>query len=496
LGAFQLAHLAKPARLETGLSLVLLLVLLYWQVVPVISASLGAGLDMRKLLVYPVPHPKLFVVELLLRLTTGGEMLLVLTGGVIGLLRNPYVGGLRAVPRILVPVLIYIAFNAALASGLRSLLERLLARRRVREVVFLLFVLATAAPRLLIAFRVPRRSFTALEPLTQFAVLPWTAAARAILGHTEALLVLLLILWTLLAGWFGRMQFERNLRYDAMAAQATSGAVSPRRDSLIDRFYRLPSRIFRDPLAALIEKELRSLVRTPRFRMVFVMGFAFGLMVWVPMILGGRADRNGWLGHNFLVVVSIYALSLLGQVTYWNSFGFDRSAAQIYFCVPQPIRLTLAGKNIASLVFVYLEVLILAALTQVLRLAEGWRNLFETLLVVGICSLYMLAFGNISSVRFPRGVKPERISQGGASSRFQALVFMLYPLALVPVALAYLARYALASQLAFAVVLAFAAVLGLVVYWIGLDSAVESATTQRERMLRDLSAGDGPIAAE
>ena len=58
----------------------------------------------------------------------------------------------------------------------------------------------------------------------------------------------------------------------------------------MDRLYRFPSLLWRDPLAAIVEKELRSLARTPRFRMVFVMGFTFGVMVWLPMILG-RGSR-------------------------------------------------------------------------------------------------------------------------------------------------------------------------------------------------------------
>ncbi|MBV8729100.1 MAG: hypothetical protein JO336_04760, partial [Acidobacteriia bacterium] len=414
----------------------------------------------------------------------------------VGLFRNPIVGGLPATARVVLPLLLFIAFNTLLASGLRSVLERLLTRRRVREVLVFLIVLATAVPRLLIALHVGPRSLAFFDPVSQLAVLPWVAAARAVTGHSGILSWLVLALWMFAATWFGRIQFERNLRYDAAAAQSSQAVPEARRDLWSERFYRLPSRIFRDPLAVLIEKELRSLVRTPRFRMVFIMGCAFGLMVWVPLILGERDNRDSWLAHNFLVVVSLYALTMLGQVTYWNCFGFDRSATQIYFAAPHPIRLTLAGKNIASLLFVYLEVAILSAVTQALRLTAGLGAVLETILVVGICSPYMLAFGNICSVRFPRGVKPERVSQGGASSRFQALVFVLYPVALVPVALAYLARYAFASEAAFLIALAFAAGLGGVVYWIGLDSAVDTANRNRERMLQDLSGGEGPVAAE
>src|SRR5437899_296350 len=39
-----------------ALSWVLMFVMIYWQLAPVISASFGASLDLRKLLVYPIPH--------------------------------------------------------------------------------------------------------------------------------------------------------------------------------------------------------------------------------------------------------------------------------------------------------------------------------------------------------------------------------------------------------------------------------------------------------
>ena len=141
-------------------------------------------------------------------------------------------------------------------------------------------------------------------------------------------------LWRWLAGWFGRWQFERNLRYDAMAAQATPGAPdAARRLAIAEWFYRLPSLLWRDPLAAIVEKELRSLARTPRFRTVFIMGFTFGLVVWFPVVASqtrASASRRSW----FLTVVCVYALTLLGQVSYWNCFGFDRSAAAFYFAAP------------------------------------------------------------------------------------------------------------------------------------------------------------------
>ena len=58
---------------------------------------------------------------------------------------------------------------------------------------------------------------------------PWTAAAWAALGRSELPALLSLAAWTLLAAWFGRTQFERNLRFDAVAAQATPQTNGTRR---------------------------------------------------------------------------------------------------------------------------------------------------------------------------------------------------------------------------------------------------------------------------
>jgi ABC-2 type transport system permease protein len=192
----------------------------------------------------------------------------------------------------------------------------------------------------------------------------------------------------------------------------------------------------------------------------------------------------------------VYSLTLLGQVSFWNCFGFDRSAALIYFVAPQPLAKTFAGKNVAALVFIYLEVFILAGVTSLFGVNPGAGQILETLLVVGICSLYMLALGNISSVQYPRGLNPERVSQGGASSRFQALIMLLYPLSLLPVLLAYAARYAFASDVAFYLVLAFAAAVGGALYWIAMESAVATAFRHRERILHELSNAGGPVASD
>jgi hypothetical protein len=73
---------------------------------------------------------------------------------------------------------------------------------------------------------------------------------------------------------------------------------------------------------------------------------------------------------------------------------------------------------------------------------------------------------------------------------------LLYPLSLLPVLLAYVARYGFGGDLAFYLVLGFAAVVGAALYWIAMESAVSTAIKHRERIMHDLSNNDGPIASD
>jgi len=472
----------------------LMLVILYWQLAPILAAGLGASLDLRKLLVYPVPHGRLFYIEVLLRLSTAGEMLLVLTGLLLGLIVNPALGGWAGDSARLVLLLAFTAFNLFVAAGVRSLLERLLSRRLLREVLALTVVLLAVLPQFLVATGTPPERLRRFLTAVPHPAWPWSVAARVALGSATAADWLLLAGYLAAAWLFGRWQFERNLRFDIQAAQATRSPASPGRSRPWHALYRMPSLLLADPLGALVEKEMRSLSRTPRFRTVFIMGFSFGLIVWLPLAWR-RGGENSLLAANFLTLVSLYALSLLGQVSYWNAFGFDRGAAHNYFIWPIRLRTVLVAKNLAAAGFILAEILLVTVACRVVGIPTPGAKVLEAFAVTGIAGLYLLASGNFGSVRFPRPMNPERVAQGGGGGRFQTLLFLVYPAALLPVLLAYAAGYAFDSDRAFYAVLAFAAALGGLVYWLAMDSACQAAETKRERFLAELARGEGPVAS-
>jgi ABC-2 type transport system permease protein len=476
---------ARPSSLALNLPLIFAGVCLFWQVAPILTAQAGASLEFKKLILYPIPQGELFAVELLLRLATAAEMLLILLGTLCGLLLNPAVpvGGAA------LALALFLFFNLFLSTGLRSLLERLLSIRFVREIAVLVMVLIAALPQVL--------SYTGVSPgMRRLAIqhqseaLPWAAAARIALGETPLPALASLAVWTAAALLFAWSQLRRSLRFDATAARA-SRPRSPARARRLDLLYRLPASFFPDPLAVMIEKELRSLARTPRFRIVFFMGFSFGAILWWPLLHGiGRLTA---FGLSYPVVVTAYAMLLLAEVACWNQFGFDRAATQLYFSAPVSFSQVLRAKNVAGMSFVALEITLVLAVCLALRVPLPLSQIVEAVAVTGVFSLYFLATGNLSSVYFPRPVNPEHSWGRAATGRLQLYMLLLFPVLLGPVAAAYGAQYALHSRAVFFAVLAVDAVLGVAAYLMATRIAVAAAAGRQELFLSTLSQSPGPI---
>lgn len=489
--AAMIPEIKTREALEKWLSGGLLVAFLFWQIVPVALASTGMSLELRRLLVYPIPVSSLFAIEALLRATTGVEVLLVMSGAAVGLARSPIAPWWS--PLVFLP---YVAFNLLLSAGIRDLLTRLLARRGVRELVVLAIVMISALPSLLMTMFPPetwRSRYAEWGGQIPAFPWPWSATAQLASGSLALMPAAALAGWVILAAHFGYSQFQRGLRWDADEVRAKQRAAIPRRfEGLIEGIYSLPSRIFNDPLGALLEKEIRFLSRAPRFRLVFFMGFSFGIVIWMPMMLRGNREE-GFMGQNFLVMVSLYAALLLGEVLFWNCFGFDRAAAQCYYVMPVKIATVLLAKNIAAVSFLILEIGVITCVLLALRVKTVLDKIPESFAVTMLLALFLLAVGNLASTHYPRPVDPAQSWRHSNAGRVQAMMLLIYPAIALPIFLAYMARYAFESNLAFYLVLASGFLVGAITYSVSLDSAVEAAELRREAILTALSRGEGPI---
>ncbi len=467
---------APPDALSQFLPIGLLLATIFWQIMPVALASSGVALDTRKLLGFPIAPRDLYAIEVLLRTTAAVEVILVLLGAFVGLERN------RAVP-VWAPfsLIVFAIFNLLLATAVRDIATTIMANKRARQIAAIVFICIVVLPQFFATFGLPPW-VKAAAPAASWIGWPWTAAARAATASAFAPGILILLAWTVAAYVFGRWQFARSLHAEANAG---AGTASTR----FEAFFTWPSAVFRDPLAALVEKELRTLSRAPKFRMMFVMGFSFGLLVWTPIAFGPH-HGGGFFTEHFLVIICVYSLMLVGDALFWNCFGFDRGAVQLYFAAPVPIRRVLLAKNIAAAFYCAAEVVIASTLTALLFRSLSPLRLAEAYAVSATIMLLFVSVGNITSVYAPKPLAAAKLFKKTSGGVTQGVLLGVYPVALGLVALAYLAWYAFDSAGAFFAVLAAIAAAGAATYYVALDSAVGIAGRRREQILQTLSRGE------
>lgn len=464
----------------------LAIVMLYWQLAPIISASMGASIDLRKLLAYPIPHSKLFTLEVLLRITACGEMVIILIGISVGLIRNPLYG-LRQAPAVFLGAALFTLTNILLSAGTRSWVEHVLLRGKFKEALMFLFVMLGIAPQLFVFFNVKKAALLRFAPSQ--AVWPWASVARVMLLDSLAMAATASIVWLGVAYVFSRWNFERTLRADAVSPAQVK--ISGKTDGFTERFFQFPSRFLKDPVAAIVEKELRTLARVPRFRMVFLMSCVFGVMMMLPVLR--TPEKHPLMLQLGLPIMALYGLLMLGQISYWNSLGLDRSAVQGYFSWPIRFRDVLIAKNI-SVVFILLpQIFVLSVIARFVKLNSGPAKVLETVIVIGIASLYWFAMGNIFSVRMPRAMNPEKSSQ--ISRQTSALTIWCAPFLLLPLVLAYWARWFFENELVFTGLVLVSAIIGGIFYYVGLDSAVTMGNARREAIITKLSETEGPLSS-
>ena len=143
--------------------------------------------------------------------------------------------------------------------------------------------------------------------------------------------------------------------------------------------------------------------------------------------------------------------------------------------------------------FVFLEITAVVIVCSIVRLPIAQGKVVEAYLVTMTALLFVMSISNLTSVYNPRSMNPAKSFRSSSGGRTQAALMLLFPLAMLPVALAYLARYAFDSILAFYGVLLCAGVIGVTVYRISMDTAVAAAGNRKEQLIAALSRGEGPV---
>jgi ABC-2 type transport system permease protein len=403
-------------------------IFLFWQVFPVFVAGFGANFEFRTLLRFPLSLRAFYAIGLAYGFADFSALasvcwLLAMTAGATA--AKPGV-----LPAMLVIVAVFTLLNVTIERLIGSWLERLLARRRTREIFLGLFVLSMVslnfiAPLMGRYGASARALFLRLQPY--FAWLPPSLAGRALAAIirlqpagfllSSALLILYLVLFS---GFLWR-RFAAQYRGEELSETAAPARAAIRtlqvKDDGPDRLSLLSPQV-----AAVVRKEFRYLTRN---------GFAYLSLLMPPLLILGIFSMNsaGWhltkggkgaSTEIFFPGMMAYLILILMAPAY-NSFAYEGRGIQTYFTAPLRFHEVLLGKNLILVSVLSLEIVLSMSMLLWLVGIPSAHRFVATCAAIIFTIVGQLTIANWSSITFPRKMEFGRV-QGQRQSGMAALV--------------------------------------------------------------------------
>jgi len=420
-----------------------------WLALPVVAASYQGQSEMGILLRFPMR----FRSYLALYLITGCMEASTIVGSLccVGI----WLGIVLARPQAAIPLalvlVVFAAFNLVLVLAVFTWIDRWLAQRKSREILGAAFMVALLSAQLFNPAlyrhsdhdpmnraqrqRAEPEARTLYSPMVKTGLqiqrwLPPGSAARAAQWAVEDRSAAatewlgLLVVWTLTATGTLGLRLRAVYRGENLSwAPARNQAAGP------ERVWTLGGS---GACAAVLEKELHNLLRTPPLLL------ALGAPLLLVLVIAGVFHPNA-SGHSFPYVLPLcvaYALLGLTQLFY-NNLGTEGEGIQLLFLSPTPIRTVFLAKNLLHGAL-YLLVACAAVALGCLRLgfppAALMAALGAWLLFALPCNL---AAGNILSLTMPYRINPGRIGRP-PGSQANALTAMLIQVGTLTVGMAVL----------------------------------------------------------
>jgi ABC-2 type transport system permease protein len=383
-------------------------IFLFWQIFPIFVTSFGATFEFRTLLRFPLSLRAFYIIGLAYGFADFSALasicwLLSMTSGAAT--AKPGV-----LPAMLLIATLFILLNVTLERLIGSWLERLLARRRTRELFLGLFVLSMISLNFLNPLM--QRYGASAQPLflrllPYFAWLPPSLAGRALTAVTRlqpaafllsfvALLLYVALFSALLWRRFAAQYRGEELSETAAPARAAVRQITDK-DNGPDRLSLLSPQV-----AALVRKEFRYLTRN---------SFAYLSLLMPPLLIlifsmnSARwhltAGGKGLSPDLFIPGMMAYLILILMAPAY-NSFAYEGRGIQTYFTAPLRFRDVLLGKNLMLVSVLSLEIALSLAML-------AWRvGLPSAHILVATCAAIIftvvgqLTIANWSSITFPR----------------------------------------------------------------------------------------------
>jgi ABC-2 type transport system permease protein len=475
-------------------------VFIFWQALPVLLSSFQEQFDMTILLRFPVGFWSFILLYLIFGLV---DVSTVTCGACcFGL----WVGITLARPELFAWVALGLAafavFNILLARAIFAWIDRWLAQRRTREIVGALFFIFVLSLQLLNpALRMTRQSgnesredrAASVRRMTE-AIKPWLEKAnevqgwlppglaassfsRADGGRPVAALGSLSLLGLYVVAAGGVLAWRLRAEF---AGENLGEAPRAKKLARRDRAWLLDGS---GPIAAVMEKELRALLRT------LPLIYAIGAPLLLVLVFSGVFVKSASRGHAFalaLPVCMVYAQLGFTQLFY-NNLGAEGPAIQLYFLSPTPIRTTMLAKNIFHSLLFALVALQAGILTS-LRLGTPDAVVIAATVAWLLFSLPSnLAAGNIFSLTMPYRINPGRITRQ-RGSQANALLSLLVQLGVLGIGATVFALCWVFGHPWLAVpIFLVLAVIAIQVWWRVLRNADTMANQRRDALIGTLA---------
>lgn len=379
---------------------------LWWQLFPILVAGFGVSFEFRNLLRFPLRLSAFYLIGLAYGLADFSS------AAAVCWLLSIIVGGAAArlslLPEIVLVVALFVLFNVTLERLVGSWLERLLARRRTRELFFAGFILVMLSLQLLGPL-VSRYGNSAVpwiaHMLPYFAPFPPTLAGGAIgaaaTGNLSTLALDLgaICLYVLVFGALLWLRFAAQYRGEELSETPPPSRAMARPSSArgVDSD---ALRLLSPQVAAVVRKEFRYLVRN---------GFAALLLFLPPILVFALISqatvlsgfRKGIPTEAFFPGLIAYIILILMAPAY-NSFAYENTGVQTYFTAPLRFREIFIGKNIVQVSLIATELtLCIAAFSY--RVGIPSPPVFvATMAAIVFTVMGQLSIANWSSLSFPR----------------------------------------------------------------------------------------------
>jgi ABC-2 type transport system permease protein len=386
-------------------------IFLFWQSFPILIAGFGAPFEFRALLRFPLRFSTFYIIGLAYGLADFAAVCG--TCWLVSIAVGVSMARLSLLPAVSLVIVLFIWMNITLERLLSSWMERLLARRRTRELLFGLFILLSVSaqfirPAIIHYSQGAHGSVPVQRLIFYLSLFPPSLAGSAITAAGEGhplqfvfrvggIFIYIAVLSALLWRRFAAQYRGEELSESFVAKQAAANASSVRAERKSDPLAFLPP-----PVAAVLTKEFKYLVRN---------GFVLISLLMPPLLVllfssqfSGKhptVTHTGITSDSFFPGMMGYLILMLMTPAY-NCFAYESKGIRNYYTAPIRFRDVLLAKNLLYVLILICEIAISTTLLSV-RIGLPSTPVFAaTLLALVFAVAGQFAIADWVSLSFPR----------------------------------------------------------------------------------------------